>query len=255
MTDEAIETLRSNMDEVTKKLVENPDDPSWLKSFVKGDLYDTKEYQIEDFHLKLPSSPKDRETDIKNSIVLYEHLKVLPKFILCDEKFWNWINFEKGYRVALAYMPVKEGSSVFKDHWLFSAGIRRGLMFGVLSRCYYRIAMTYDKKSKDPYELGKFAIENPERFRYLSWKSASSEKKIVLGTLKAEKEIVEKYKVKEKAFFYSEIAKDISKLSSVMLIDVMDEEDVKNYIYAKYEKRIQSKDSVIGKLKRAFGFD
>ena len=59
--------------------------------------------------------------------------------------------FDKGYEVSLKYMPVKKESSIFKDHWLISQGKRRGLFFGVLSRCYFRVALSVDDTLKDPY--------------------------------------------------------------------------------------------------------
>lgn len=97
------------------------------KRFFPGTLWVTKKYEIEEFALRVPKDDKDRETDIYNSILLYEHLRHLPLYVLTDERFWCWINFEIGYEVALKYMPVKKGSSVFKDHWLLTQGKRRGL--------------------------------------------------------------------------------------------------------------------------------
>lgn len=256
LTDEALGALRGNIDKVTEKLIEYPDNSSWLQSFVGNTVYTTKNYEIEDFELEVPSSSEDTETDIKNSIILYEHLRELPPYILADERFWNWINFEKGYRVALAYMPIKSGAkrnSVFKDHWLFCQGVRRGLMFGVLSRCYYRIALSYDETLADPYELGKFVIERPERFRNLVWRDISGNKNVIRGALKAEKAIVETYKIKEKTSYYTELAKDISKLGSIMLVDVMTEEDIREYVYNKYYEKIREQLGVIGMIKRVLG--
>ena len=74
MTDEALETLKANYDVVTDRLIENPNDANWLKDMVSGDLYVTKKYEIEEFVLKTPKDDKDRETDLENSILLYERL-------------------------------------------------------------------------------------------------------------------------------------------------------------------------------------
>ena len=158
MTDEALATVKANADAITGKLIENPKSSSWLKDFFPGTLWVTKKYEIEEFALRVPKDDKDRETDIYNSILLYEHLRHLPLYVLTDERFWCWINFEIGYEVALKYMPVKKGSSVFKDHWLLTQGKRRGLFFGVLSRCYFRVALSIDETLDDPYELAKFVF-------------------------------------------------------------------------------------------------
>ena len=181
MTDEALETLKANTSVITERLTENQISSTQLSEFIPSELYVTKKYEIEEFTLRVPKDEKDRETDIYNSILLYERLHHLPLYVLTDERFWCWMNFEMGYEVALKYMPVKKNSSVFKDHWLLTQGKRRGLFFGVLSRCYFRVALSVDNTLDDPYELTKFVIENPLRFRELTWQSFSSEKMIVLG--------------------------------------------------------------------------
>lgn len=236
MTDEALETLKANTATVTKKLIENPTSSAWLKDFIPGTLWVTKKYEIEEFTFKVPQDDKDRETDVENSILLYERLRHLPLYVLTDERFWCWVNFELGYETALKYMPVREDSAVFKDHWLLTQGKRRGLFFGVLSRCYFRVALSVDKNLEDQYELTRFVIENPLRFRELTWRSFSSEKMIVLGTLKAEKRILAEYpKLEENAKHFGEIAKLLSKLGSVMLLDCMTEKDIEEYVYKKYK--------------------
>ena len=197
---------------------------------------------LEEFSLREPKDDKDRETDLYNSILLYERLHHLPLYVLTDERFWCWMNFEVGYKAALKYMPIKKGSSVFKDHWLLTQGKRRGLFFGVLSRCYFRVALSVDETLADKYELTKFVIDNPLRFRELTWRSFSSEKMIVLGTLKAEKRVLAEYpQLEEKSKHFAEIAKMLSKLGSVMLLDCMTEKDIEEYVYKKY-KRIAEED-------------
>lgn len=238
MTDEAIETLRANKEQVTEMLVKNPKSAEWLYSFVPRKIFVEKKYTIEDFTLKIPKNSNDKSTDLENSVMLYEHLSPLPKYVLTDERFWEWILFEKGYQVALKYMPVKKGDSVFKDHWLFTGGQRRGMFFGVLSRCYLRVDFTRDSSQEDPYELTRFVIENPERFRNLTWRTFSSNKKIVRACLRAERDVMSRYGGYEDNSIYPELAKYISKLGSVRLIDVMDEEDIYKMISAEFERMI-----------------
>ena len=235
MSDDTLETLRSNINDVTKKIVSNPHDSTWVENVAPGKSYIEKKYVIEDFGLKVPSNPKDIEVILEDSIILYEHLKELPKYVLTDERFWSWVNFEKGYEAALAMMPVKEGNSVFKDHWLFTQGKRRGLFFGVLSRCYFRVDLTVEDDPKNPYELTKFVIGNPERFRNLSWRAFSNQRHIVRGVLRAEKQIYDEYGF-ENNDFYPEIAKYVSKMGSVMLLDVMDESSIQKQVYKELEK-------------------
>lgn len=113
----------------------------------------------------------------------------------------------------------------------------------MLSRCYFRVALTVDERLDDKYELTRFVIENPERFRNLTWRSSSSEKHIVLGVIKAEKDIYDKYGNKVKNSIYKDIAKEISLYASVRLIDIVSEEDIYKFVYNKMEQMINEQTS------------
>lgn len=239
MSRETLETLKKNLNRYELNFIESPKSSKWIHELTNEPTYITKKFVIEDFDLKLPQGEKDTETELENSIKLYNHLKGLPMYVLTDEQFWNWINFDKCYEVALRMMPVKKGSSVIKDHWLFTQGKRRGLFFGVLSRAYLRVHLTVDCNAEDPYELTKFVVEKPERFRNLSWRTFSSEKHIVRGALRAEKDIFDDYGEVEKTEYFTEIAKFISRLGSVALLDVMTEEDIYDKVYYKYKSMLE----------------
>lgn len=157
-----------------------------------GKLYEEKKYKIPEFKLKTSEDGDYSKVDFDNSITLYESLKDLTCYILTDERFWAWINFTVGYQASLRSMPIKSNST-FLDHWLFTQGTCGGIFFGVMSCCFFRVALTVDESLDDKYELTRFVIDNPERFRNLSWRSNSSEKNIVLGELKAEKTIYDNY--------------------------------------------------------------
>lgn len=241
MTNDARAYLYANIDQISQYLKDNPDNSDWLRSLYPGQLFEKKKYEIDDFDFLIPSDEKDRDTDIKNSIMLYEHLKDLPLYVLTDERFWLWLNFDKGYQTALKYMPIEKGRSIFKDHWLFSQGKRRGLFFGVLSRCYFRVSLTVDNDLDDPYYYSRFVIDKPERFRGLTWRTFSNETKIVHGALKAEKRVLdENPNMEERAEFFTEISKSISQLGSVMLLDVMEESDIEEYVYKKYSSLVEA---------------
>ena len=192
ITDDALETLYKNSEEVANYLMKEKDNSNWLKLIYNGQIFEEKKYKIND--IKLLTDEKYENVDFENSIMIYEALKDLPRYILTDERFWCWFNFTIGYQAALQAMKINS-KTTFEDHWLFKQGQRRGIFFNVLARCYFRVALSIDEKNvEDKYYLTRFVIENPERFRTLSWRANSSQKNIVLGALKAEKDIVEKYK-------------------------------------------------------------
>lgn len=248
ISDETLETLKSNLDDYIEFFVKYPNDHNWINSLTEENTYVLKKHTINDFKLIIPKAPNDKEAELANSIMLYESIKKLPMYVLSDERFWCWINFEKGYEVALKMMPVENSKSVIKDHWLFTQGKRRGLFFGVLSRAFLRVKLTVDYKSDDMYELTRFVIEKPERFRNLSWRTFSSNPNILLGTLKAQKKIYEEYGDIEKAKYFTEIAKYVSKLGSVMLLDAMDENDIMTYVYDYYKCMVDDEKNCVSRL-------
>ena len=240
MSDSAIDYLRANTKFASKMIVENPDNHEWLKDVISGEIFITKKYEIDDFELATPEGPKDIETDFNNSILLFEHLKSLPQYVLSDERFWAWINFEKGYKAAIRIAPVTENNSVFANLWLFTQGKRRGQFFGIMSRCFYRVALSIDDTLDDKYELSRFVVENPLRFREFTWRNYSSLSHVVLGTLKAEKKYLDTHQVKEKGYYYDELAKSLSKAGSVCLLDVMSEEDIERLAYEEFSRIVES---------------
>ena len=248
MTDEALETLYKNSEEVAEYLKKEKNNSDWLKFIYKGKLFEEKKYKINDIQLLTDENYKN--VDFENSIRIYETLKDLPRYILTDERFWCWFNFTIGYQVALQAMKINS-KTTFEDHWLFKEGRRRGIFFNVLARCYFRVALSVDEEAEDKYYLTRFVIENPERFRTLSWRSNSSEKSMVLGALRAEKDMVEKYKEmidvdkikynNGKGTIFSELTKQISLYGSVRLIDAISEEEIYNFVYHKLEEMIKIK--------------
>lgn len=238
MTDEAVETLRANISTVVQMINNNPNSSQWLRTYLSGEIFVTKKYEIQDFELETPMSAKDRDVDFRNSILLYERLRDLPQYVLSDERFWMWINFEKGYKAALIYMPV-EKESTFKDHWLFSHSNHRSLMFGVLSRTFYRVANSIDETLEDKYEYTRFVIENPMRYREYSWRGYSNEKKVILSALKAEKRALVTYNYPEDNRLYAKLAAEVSKKASCMLLDVMSEKDIEDFVYKTHCRMIE----------------
>lgn len=234
MSEETYATLKRNIDVYVKNFKNNTNDGSWIEDITPEKAFEIKKFQIEDFVLETPEDSYDRKTDLKNAITLYEHLNVLPGYILAEPRFWLWLMFEKGYEAALSGME-KIDSTSFKHQWLFIDGLRRGLFFGILSRLYYRVELTYAPENvDDPYYLTRYVMENPNRFREISWRTISNHKFVVKAMLKAEMQANHDIEFEEKGQYFSALAKEICKLGSIKLIDAMEETDLENYIYKKY---------------------
>ena len=246
ITDDALETLYKNSDEVAEYLMKEKNDSNWLKLIYQGELFEEKKYKID--KISLLTDDNYDNVDFQNSIMIYETLKDLPRYILTDERFWCWFNFTIGSKAALQAMKINS-KTTFEDHWLFKQSKRRGIFFNVLARCYFRVAFTIDEDNEDKYCLTRFVIENPERFRHMSWKQYAPEREIMLGALYAERDLVEKYngicdvdKIKYdegRRTIYSEVAKKLSLYGSVRLVDAASREEIYNYVYEKMEEMIK----------------
>lgn len=238
MSDTALAYLEKNIDRVTDNIKANEGN-KWIQSEFPEPMFIEKKFQIKDFDLIDNSESKDKDIDFKNSVTLYEALKNLPRYVLCDERFWLWLHFEKFYPQVKSMMPIKNKSTVL-DHWTFKQGTRRGLMFGVLSRMFFRVALSVDDALADKYELTKWVIENNERFRNLTWRSYSSETHIVRGALKGEKKAVEESKLAEDNSIYPIIGKYVSQIGSVRLLDAISESDIEDFVYNKALQLLQN---------------
>lgn len=230
MSDEALAHFKKNIKKITKRIMDN-DTNSWINDEFGMDIFVAKKYEIDDFVLDENPEACDKSIDFNNHIKLYNALRELPNYVLTDEKFWLWLYLEKFYNFTRSTMAIR-GVSTIKDHWMFGQGVRRGLMFGVLSRCFFRVALTVDWTRQDNYELTRWIIEQPERFRNLTWRSFSSEAHLVRGIISGEKRAVEELGT-EYNDVYAEIAKYISHLGSVRLLDAIDEKDIAEMVYKK----------------------
>jgi len=244
MTDELLEAIKKNPSTVSNYMDNNKIDNGWLKKIYSGKLFVEKTLKIPDFELKLSDKGDYKEVDFENSVILYESLKDLPKYVLSDERFWAWINFEKCYEVALQAMPIDGSKTRVLNHYLFGQGKRRSLFFGVMSRCFYRVALTADDNLDDKYLLSRFVIANPQRFRELSWRAFSSKTEIVRGVIWAQKKAIDEYGSLYKSFFHTQIAKFVSRLGSVKLLDAMTESYVFQQTYDFITKLVQERQEI-----------
>lgn len=239
MTEATFATLKKNIDSYEHYFQENPDNGEWINTITSEPIFETKKFMIEDFELKVPNVANDKVIDLENAITLYEHLKELPRYILSEPRFWLWIMFEKFYKTSLKSMENIDKTSL-KHQWLFVDGLRRGLFFGILSRLYYRVELTYDSDSKeDPYYLTRYVMESPSRFREITWRTISNQKFVVKAMLKAEIRVNSEIDFDESSKLFSALAKEICKLGSIKLIDAMDEKELEDYIYLRYKKLVE----------------
>ena len=240
LSEDAYLFMKTHLDEVTTKIIENEDN-AWIQEVFPSPIFVDKKIFVQDFNLTDNPDSKDKDIDFENSIKIYESLKSVPNFILCDDRFWLWLHLDKFYTIVRKMMKIN-GVSTIRDHWLHTGSTRSGLFFGVLSRCYFRVALTVDNSLQDKYELTKWIIDNPLRFREFTWRNFSSEKHLIRGCIKGEKKAIEEVKgAKESGDLFAKIAKHVSNIGSVRLLDAISEQDIEQMIYNKTKELLEEK--------------
>lgn len=242
MAEDTFYSLKKDIGQYLPYFMKNKTDSQWINDITSNPTYITKRYEIEDFTLKIPEGNNDRLTEAENSKIIYEALKDLPPYVLANKYFWAWIMFEKCYRVALIMMKDKK-ETTFNNQWLGASTDRRGLFFGLISRMYFRVALTIDETLLDRYELTDYVLENPSRFRELSWRNIVSCRHIVRGFIKGIKKVNDVYNNVEKGVIYARLAKELSTLGSIKVLDFISESEIiefteKTYIGLLKEKRL-----------------
>lgn len=233
MTEEAYLTLQKNHAEVYKMIVDHPSDSSWLKDYLGFEPYEEKKYIIEDFSLK--NADNYQEVALENAITLYEVFKDLPRYILCNNRFWGWVLFSKFYRQA--QKAIKFTNGTLASRWLIGTS-RRSLMLGVVSRQYFKIEVSITNESKK-YELAEFIIKNHAPYKNIAMRNIGMLNNVVIPYLQICKEMHQKYGIVLDDDFCSTLMKEASKIGSVMLIDIMKKDDIYSLLLDKIEAYIK----------------
>ena len=229
ISDDAVATFKANLGTFTKLIQENEDKEAVIRE-LPAPAFIEKKFEIEDFEILANPNSDDYDKDLANHLTLYNALKDLPRYVLCDERFWLWLYLDKFYEETRTMMTVKSESTI-GDHWTLRTGVRRGLTFGVLSRMFFRVDLLKDNNySEDPYHVVKWAIGIDERARHILFRSLSSQKHLGRGIVKGEMRAVNEYG-KEYSKIYNEIAKYISRLGSVRLLDSYEESEIEELCY------------------------
>lgn len=235
MTEEAYRTLQKDCDGVLKMIINHPSDSSWLKDYLGFEPYEVKKYVIDDFELKFADDYND--VALENAIILYEKLNKLPKYILCNNRFWAWINMEKAYRQA--QIATKQfNSQILKNLW-FMGNSRRDIMLGVMSRYFNMINVSIDDSLENKYELSKYLLTTAETYRGFCYRNLGMIKNVTLGILQAEKDYVDITGVQILKKPSAQIVKYASRVGSVMLLDVLSKEEMRAAIYSKIDKIVK----------------
>lgn len=229
MTEEAYKTLQKNYKEVYQNIVDHPSDCSWLKDYLGFEPFEEKKYVIEDFELL--NSENYQEVAVENAIRLFETFKDLPRYILCNNRFWAWVLFTKFYKQAPK--AIKFNENTLLTRWLIGTS-RRELMLGVVSRQYFKVEVSLDDEP-EKYKLAKLIIENHTPYKNITFRNIGMLNNVVVPYISLCMEMQEKYNITLNDEFCSTLMKEASKIGSVMLIDIMSKKEIYNILLDKIE--------------------
>lgn len=231
MTEEAYKTLQKNIDEVYEQIIKHPSDCTWLKDYLGFEPFEEKKYIIEDF--QLDDDLEYEKVAFDNSVKLYNSLKELPRYILCNNRFWAWITFEKAYKQAIH--SIKFTKDILKNWWL-SGNSRRDLLLGIISRFYFYVEVTYDDSLEDKFEITRYALKHGEAYRNIAYRNIGMLKSVSLEYFRVQKDFTKKTGIEMSVLYCRELMKEASRMGSVMLIDLATNEEIYNYLYSKLLK-------------------
>ncbi|MDY5669402.1 MAG: DUF6339 family protein [Bacilli bacterium] len=240
MTEEAYKTLQKNSKDAYQMVINHPSDCSWLKNYLGFEPFEVKTYVIEDFDLKLDDDYS--KVALENAITLFETFKDLPRYVLCNPRFWAWVTFEKGYKAALQATKLKSAGT-FSNMWIPGNSkldneiliSKKNLILGVMSRYYFAVEMSVDEELENKYELTEYLISKPETFRTISYRSIGMVKNVSLSFIKVLRDFSKSNNCVMNNHHDRELMKEASRMGSVMLVDMMSKDEVYNYLYPKLE--------------------
>lgn len=234
MKESAYETLNHNSKKAFQMIQDNPDEPSWLSTFVHEEPFENTTYPIEDFDLLYDEDYE--KVAMQNGIILYEHLQgKIANNVLFDPHFWAWINFEKGYTQAQRTYELSSERS-FEIGWVSKSGLARSIARGALSREFMKVRIAVDPTRENKYELVHYLFDNKVLYSDLCERSVSAVPNFSHAVLNVVKILDENYGVKLDRDSSHKLVKVANRIGSVMLIDDMSCEELTERILSDLKK-------------------
>ncbi len=236
MNEEAYKTLQQNYKEITKMIIDHPSDCSWLKEYLGFEPFEEKKYVVEIEELE--DSNNYHDVALVNAIKIYKSFKDLPRYILCNNRFWGWFNFERAYKQAIHASGKRLSEDYVKNQWV-QGNSRRDLMLGIMSKYYFCTEITVNEVSDNPYELTEYILTNTEAYRNLTYRNIGMLKTVSCEYLRVQKDYCEKNNIVMTKPMARELMKDVSRMGSVMLIDLATGKEIYDYLYPKLDRIVK----------------
>lgn len=231
MRQEVFTVLQSNYKKVHQMIEAYPNDSSWLSTIANtDDIYETKQYTINDFQLLYDQDYK--KVEFQNGILIYENLKDLPRYILCSMRFWAWFIFEKAYEQSQVAMKLTE--DVVRNFWLENDN-RRAIMLNVMARQFFKVEVSKNDMLKDKYHLTEYLFQNHSLYKNFAYRNICMLPNVSGAILNASYFLYKKYPIKQPENIISSFVKHVSRIGSTQLVDIIPEDKLFYYLCVKME--------------------
>src|SRR5699024_7384499 len=183
--------------------------------------------------LKLESQNPD--STIENIKTIRKSLGNLNPTEAENEKLW--VALENTYYLEyhldqLNLINSKNINKSIKGRTIFTESCKLSLMMKYLSILWWIGYYTIDSDSSDPFYYTRYFVEGSYRGHALAYMSSNivSNKEILLGTLKAIKQLVDNNKLIRNRYSFTNANKILNQIGGVRIIDTLSREEVKEII-------------------------
>lgn len=228
LKEEVIQAIKSNLNYVLE-IMKSCSDNSWLDLLGFDECFGETKILVNEFKMNTSFS-NPRESDLANSIIIFEALKDLNETQATDERLWAGLAFTICYDYMLYRWPLDSETKV-KYRFVYEQNIRRAIMYQGISRLWWIARYTYDDKLNNPYELTEYAFSHPQIMKsitYRNYSNSSIVRKAILNALKN----FEISGGKVKTELIDELNIKISLLGSVSIIDSYEYEELYDKLYS-----------------------
>ena len=109
-------------------------------------------------------------------------------------------------------------------------------MLGVISRFFFMVQISIDNSSSDKYELTKYLFSNAETYRNFCYRNIGMLKNVTLAVIRAQMDICSQLNISLINKQSAAMVKEASKIGSVMLVDIMTQDEIYTILYPKFMK-------------------
>jgi hypothetical protein len=171
ITREALETAKTNRNEVYEFIKNNPNSSKWASDYFGEDYLRPSSYKLDlSFDTKIEDPIL---SDIENSELIYSAFSPLDPYLIYDEQFLVSVLFSIGYK----YVNKRWADALKKptaiNHYFFpdNTNARRGVAGHAIGRLYLRAKMTIDpsSRSEEKYLRMKKAYSIPALMDTIGW--------------------------------------------------------------------------------------